>query len=83
MSLAFINKNRNLNLGVEKHSRYSGADAYDFYLNCSAESVSIDNVFGINMLTGENVNGHLALEKYGVAVIYSSSSTSSTKSSTL
>lgn len=73
----------NLPLGVEKHSRYSGADAYDFYLNCSAESVSIDNVFGINMLTGENVNGHLALEKYGVAVIYSSSSTSSTKSSTL
>ncbi|WP_243143476.1 beta-galactosidase [Pseudobutyrivibrio xylanivorans] len=54
----------NLPQGVEKHSRFSDDVRYDFYLNGSEDSKTITNIYGIDILTGEEIDGTLPLNKY-------------------
>ena len=55
--------------GIEKHSRFAENIRYDFYLNDTDNEQTIHSVNGLNLLTSINVNGHLILAPYEVAVI--------------
>lgn len=55
--------------GVEYHKRQGEDRAYEFYLNHSQEEAVIENVTGINLLTGEKINGTLSVAAYDVAVV--------------
>ena len=60
-----------LPVGVEKHTRFAEDAKYDFYLNGNTEDVTVKDVAGVELLTGENVSGKLVLKGYGVAVVKS------------
>ena len=55
--------------GVEFHERVGEEGTYEFYFNCNTTNVMVSGVVGEDMLTGEQVDGALALEGYGVAVV--------------
>ena len=54
--------------GLEKTSRYSDNVRYDFYLNCTAEPLTVENVSGTALLGPAAEGGRLTLPPYGVAV---------------
>ena len=54
---------------VEKQNRTGEEGSYDFYLNCTTEPVTIPDVRGVNLETGESLSGKLELPAYGVAVL--------------
>ena len=58
-----------LPVGVEKHTRFADDAKYDFYLNGNTEDVTVKDLAGVELLTGENVSGTLVLKGYGVAVV--------------
>ena len=60
-----------LPVGVEKHTRLTDDAKYDFYLNGNTEDVTVKDVAGVELLTGENVSGTFVLKGYGVAVVKS------------
>lgn len=60
---------KNLPDGVEYHERQGEDWAYEFYLNHGQEEAVIENVTGINLLTGEKINGTLSVAAYDVAVV--------------
>lgn len=55
--------------GIEKHSRFTQDARYDFYLNSTEESLALKNIEGLDLLTGQAIEGTLRLDKYGVAVL--------------
>ena len=55
--------------GVEYHVRTGEEGVYEFYLNCSGETVRVEDVRGLDLVTGNTVNGSLVLDGYGVAVV--------------
>lgn len=55
--------------GIEYHQRTGEEGSYDFYLNCTTEPVTIPDVGGVNLETGESLSGKLELPAYGVAVL--------------
>ena len=60
---------RKLPQGVEGHVRTGEEGVYEFYLNWNAKEVSISDVKGTNLLSGEKLSGILTLPQYGVAVV--------------
>ena len=38
-------------------------------MNCTDAAITVKQVAGLDLLSGESVNGNLSLDKYGVAVI--------------
>lgn len=54
---------------VEYHVRYGENNCYEFYLNQSQESCAVQEVKGIDLITGKEINGELALDACQVAVI--------------
>lgn len=64
-------KYKKLPLGVEYHKRTADGESYEFYLNNTEDVVAVEDVKGINLLNGEEVNGTLELGKYETAVIES------------
>ena len=57
--------------GLEKHVRYNEKNTYTFYLNCSENPIKLTNLKGKNLITWEDIDGDLTLEKYDVAIIKS------------
>lgn len=57
--------------GIEKHSRFSSDARYDFYLNSSEKTIYLSEINGTELLTGQEINGKLTLEKYGIAIVKS------------
>lgn len=55
--------------GVEFHTRAGQEGTYDFYLNCGTVEVVVKGVNGLDLVSGETVNGVLKLSGYGTAVI--------------
>jgi len=55
--------------GVEFHERVGEEGTYHFYFNCNTTEVTVSGVSGVDLLTGESVDGELKLEGYGVAVV--------------
>ena len=55
--------------GVEYHIRTGEEGAYEFYLNCTPEPVLVEDVRGVDLVTGDAVEGSLGLSGYGVAVV--------------
>ncbi len=55
--------------GVEYHVRIGEEGTYEFYLNCTRELVAVENVSGLDMITGARIQGMLNLQEYGVAVV--------------
>ena len=55
--------------GVEKHTRFAEDCRYDFYLNGTKDVITISEISGVDLLSGNEINGSLKLEGYGVAVI--------------
>ena len=58
--------------GVECHTREADDVCYRFLLNDTTEKKTISGVKGLNLLTGEPVDGTLQLEGYGVACLKTS-----------
>ncbi len=54
--------------GVERHTRTADGREFVFYLNCTQETQRIENVYGKDILTGEETDGTLELGKYQTAV---------------
>lgn len=55
--------------GAELHTRVCEECRYEFYFNMSAQGITVSEVQGRNLLTGEMADGSLVLDEYGVAVI--------------
>lgn len=55
--------------GIEKHVRYSENNSYSFYLNCADKPIVLSDLHGKNLLTWEDIDGDITLEKYDVAII--------------
>lgn len=55
--------------GVEYHVRTGEEGVYEFYLNCTPEPVTVEDVKGVDLVTGNAVGGSLELGGYGAAVI--------------
>lgn len=55
--------------GIEYHVRSGGEDRYEFYINCTRETVEIPGVWGTELLTGTKAEGTVKLPEYGVAVV--------------
>lgn len=55
--------------GVEYHVRSGEEGTYEFYLNCTRETVTVEEVTGLDLMAGEETGGALTLQEYGVAVI--------------
>lgn len=60
---------RKLPEGVECHTRRSEDKYFTFYLNCTEETQQVEDVHGTDLLTGEQIDGMLTMEKYQVAVL--------------
>lgn len=54
---------------IEHHVRSGEEGTYDFYLNISSEPASVEAVKGYEMISGQNTDGTLTLDGYGVAVV--------------
>lgn len=59
----------NLEEGVERHVRVADDAAYEFYLNPTREAKTVEAVYGKELLSGQMIEGAIALEPYGVAVV--------------
>ncbi len=57
--------------GVEYHERCAGEERYGFYLNSTPNPVTLEGVTGLELLTGEILQGGLALKPMGAAVVQS------------
>lgn len=55
--------------GVEYHKRIAEGECYEFYLNNSEKEKEVKNVYGINLVNNEKIDGTLILNKYEAAVI--------------
>jgi len=56
--------------GVEYHCRTLGENKYDFFMNCSNEDVTVKLAGpGVNMLTGENVDGEATIKALEALVV--------------
>lgn len=55
--------------GVERHTRQADGETYVFYLNDTTGTKKIREVYGTDLLTGENLDGELELSPYGVACV--------------
>lgn len=62
-------KIKNLPDDVEYHVRTSESEAYEFYINCSKEHKTVNDVCGLNLINAEELSGTLSLKKDEVAVI--------------
>lgn len=60
---------RRLPKGVECHTRQSDNQCYTFYLNCTQETQTVEDVHGTDLLTGTVINGVLTMDKYQVVVL--------------
>lgn len=60
---------KNVNENIEYHVRSGEEGTYEFYLNLSAQPAAQEGVQGLDLVTGEIVNGTLNLDGYGVAVV--------------
>lgn len=60
---------KRLEEGVEYHVRVADDVVYEFYLNTTRETKTVEDVIGKELLTEEAMNGRLELKPYGVAVI--------------
>ncbi len=54
---------------VIRHVRTAEGESYEFYLNCSEETSTVNDVTGLDLVTGKEIAGELTLERYGVAVV--------------
>ncbi|WP_028234698.1 beta-galactosidase [Pseudobutyrivibrio sp. MD2005] len=57
---------------IEKHSRFTDDCRYDFYLNCSKSPVTIPNIYGLELITGKQIDGDLSMDGYDAIVIKNS-----------
>lgn len=55
--------------GVEYHVRSGEESVYGFYLNYGPEPACVQEVNGLELLSGKELSGTLALEGYGAAVV--------------
>ncbi len=55
--------------GIEKHSRYSENEAFDFYLNTTESPVCLSNLSGHELLSDTTVDGDFTLAPLATAVI--------------
>lgn len=55
--------------GVEFHVRTGEEGVYEFYLNHSGQAVKVKDVDGVDVISGRKVEGLLALDRDGAAVI--------------
>lgn len=55
--------------GVQCHVRAAGNRRYEFYLNMTDRETEVSDVQGEDILTGEKLQGTLAMGPYGVAVV--------------
>ena len=62
-------KTKKLPEGIEYHKRSAAGEQYEFYLNISEQEREIEDVYGINMLNGQRIEGKLKLDRYETAVI--------------
>lgn len=62
---------KNLPDGVEHHVRSGEEGTYEFYLNCTREDREVADIWGVDLVSGEEIRGTLELPPYGVAVVQS------------
>lgn len=62
-------QHKRMPLGVECHTRQADGKTYTFYLNCSEQEQSVSDVHGYDLITEKQIDGTLALPKYGVAIL--------------
>ena len=48
--------------GLEYHSRQTDKNIYEFYLNIGEEEITLENVKGINLMTGNKINHQVSLQ---------------------
>ena len=60
---------RRLPEGVEFHSRRSESCYYDFYLNTGSEPAQVEDVYGTDLLTGEEFRGEAVIPSLQVLVL--------------
>lgn len=49
--------------------RYGEDSVYEFYLNISQKAVTLENLCGVNMLSGDRIDGSVMLESKGYVVV--------------
>lgn len=54
--------------GVTCHTREADGKRYTFFLNCTEEPQTVQDVHGTELLTGLQADGAWSMEKYGVAI---------------
>ena len=55
--------------GIEFHKRYGEDSVYEFYLNVSQKAIELENLCGVNMLSGDRIEGSVMLEPKGYVVV--------------
>ena len=55
--------------GIEFHKRYGTDGVYEFYLNISQKAIELENLCGMNMLSGDRIDGSVVLEPKGYVVV--------------
>lgn len=60
---------RKLPEGVDLCTRVGEGEVFDCYLNYGEEPVTLDSICGLDLVSGQSVEGKLRLDRYGVAVI--------------
>lgn len=60
---------KELPYGVEKHTRYSDNYSYEFYLNTSENIAQIDDIYGEDVINGNNIEGVIRINPKELFVI--------------
>lgn len=60
---------KELPYGVEKHTRYSDNYSYEFYLNTSENIAQIDDIYGEDVINGNNIEGVISINPKELFVI--------------
>ncbi|MBR5800977.1 MAG: beta-galactosidase [Lachnospiraceae bacterium] len=55
--------------GIEYHRRYGKDSMFEFYLNLSEEVITLKDICGENMISGEQTDGSVVLEPKGYLVV--------------
>lgn len=54
---------RDIPVGIEYHKRIGKNETFDFFLNVSSESIELSNISGMNVITGEQIQGSVVLKE--------------------
>ena len=54
---------RDIPVGIEYHKRIGENETFDFFLNVSSESIELSSISGMNVITGEQIQGSVVLKE--------------------